>query len=428
MEYNEAVRRINSLLTFGVKPGLERIRELCDRLGSPDRKLKFVHAAGTNGKGSTCTFIAETLSEAGYKTGRFISPYILEFRERFTIDGKMIPKQTLADITEKILPYAEDMRSEGKIITEFEFIFAAALMWYAMEKCDVVVLETGLGGRFDATNIIDTPLCSVITSISLDHTNILGDTLEKIAYEKCGIIKKDGVCVAYSDQYDGVIDVIKKTSAEKNNRLIIADSRKAEIIESNIFGTRFRYNSLDLKIKLSGEHMVKNAVTALETLFVLREKGFDITDNIIKQSFSAVTFPARMEVLKKNPLVIIDGAHNPDGAKALSIALKKYFDGKKMIGIVGMLKDKDVKNALSCLVPLFDRIYTTEPDNPRKMTSKELAETILPYCKNITACESMDEAYKKAKNDLEENADALVIFGSLYLASDMRRIVLEDEK
>lgn len=427
MEYNEAVKKINSFLAFGVKPGLERIRELVDRLGSPDKGMKFVHVAGTNGKGSTCAMISETLTNAGYKTGRFISPYVLEFRERFMIDGKMIPKQTLADLTEEILPYTEDMRKEGKIITEFEFIFALSLLWYKREGCDIVVLETGLGGRFDATNIIDTPLCSVITSISLDHTAILGDTYEKIAFEKCGIIKPDSICVAYGKQDENAMKVIAETAVKRNNRLIIADGDNAEIINADISGTVFRYKETEIMIRLPGQHMVRNAVTALETIFALRDRKIDISHEIIKESFCRVTFPARMEVLSKKPLIIVDGAHNPDGAKALSEALKMYIPEKRKTGVVGMLADKDVKTSLSCLVPLFDKIYTVEPDNPRKMTSEELAKTISPYCNDITPCVDLRTAYKNARSQIGEN-DALIIFGSLYLASDMRRIAMEEEK
>lgn len=425
LTYNEAVEKINSLLTFGVKPGLERIRELVDRLGSPDKNLKFVHIAGTNGKGSTCAFTSAALSRAGYKTGRFISPYVLEFRERFMIDGEMIPEQTLADIVGEIFPVIEDMRREGKIITEFEFVFAVAVLWYAREKCDIVVLETGLGGRFDATNIIDTPLCSVITSISLDHTKILGDTFEKIAFEKCGIIKPDGICVAYAKQDSSAMKVIEKTAREKNNRLIIADGDNAEIINADISGTDFRYNGQKLHIRLLGDHMVRNAATALETLYALRNQGLEISDKAIKESFAEVSFPARMEVLSVSPLIILDGAHNPDGAKALSEALKKYLPNKRKTGIVGMLADKDVRTSLSYLIPQFDRIITVEPDNPRKMTAEELGDTIKPYCNDIIPCHNLNKAFQTALTDIDEDS-ALVIFGSLYLASDMRKIVIKN--
>ncbi len=424
MQYQEAVNKINSLLVFGVKPGLERIRELMERLGSPEKKLKFIHIAGTNGKGSTCTWIASVLTKAGYRTGRFISPYVLEFRERFTIDGEMIPEQTLADIIEEIFPYVEQMRSEGKVITEFECIFAAAIVWYVREQCDIVVLETGLGGRFDATNIIDTPLAAVITSVSLDHTAILGDTYAKIASEKCGILKPHGTCIAYARQNPSAAEVIRQTAARQDNRLILADGDQAQIIHGDIFGTEFMYRNRRLHIRLSGDHMVRNAVTALETLLSLRDKGFSITDEALQEGFSQAQFPARMEVLSAKPLVVLDGAHNPDGAKALSDALQKYLGNKRKIGLVGMLADKDVQSALSCLAPLFDKLWATQPMNPRKMDAETLAGVLQPFCNNVIPQQHIQNACQSALAELDDNS-ALIIFGSLYLASQVRPVMLK---
>ncbi len=427
MTYQEAVKKINSLLVFGNQPGLERIGEFVQRIGSPDKKLKFVHVAGTNGKGSTCAMIAATLAESGYKTGLFISPYVLEFRERFMINGEMIPPQTLADITERLFPLIEEMKAEGKIITEFEFVLAIALTWYAEEGCDVVVLETGLGGRFDATNIIDTPLVSVITSISLDHTKILGDTYAKIAFEKCGIIKNGGITVSYADQNPEAMEVIRNTAAERNNKFYIAKTQNAEILSTDIIGTKFRFTyngeSIELFISLSGEHQVKNACTALYALYALRKNSFNIPDSAIKNGFAKVSFPARLEILNKEPLVLLDGAHNPGGAKALSDALKKYLGDIRKVGIVGMLADKDVETALSVLLPLFDEIITVAPNNARKMSPEKLAEIVKPYCRNVTPLHDLEEAYRTALSKTGEN-DALVIFGSLYLASDMRKIAI----
>ena len=394
MTYNEAVKKINSLLTFGIKPGLERISELLRRTGSPEKNLSFVHTAGTNGKGSTCALVSSVLSAAGYKTGLFISPYVLEFRERFMINGRMIPEK---------------------------------IHWYSMEKCDVVVLETGLGGRFDATNVISTPLVNIITSVSLDHTKILGDTYAQIAAEKCGILKPGGICVAYAKQQPEAMKVIKQKAAEKNNRLIIADADNADIVVSDISGTEFIYKDMKLRIRLIGDHQVRNAVTALEAVFALKDRGLKISDAAIAEGFAKTGFPARLELLSEKPLILLDGAHNPDGAAALSEAVGKYLDGKRKIGIVGMLADKDVGSALSCIAPLFDMIFTTEPSNPRKMSSSELRDVIMPYCSNVAGCSSNTEAYKKALSELDDRS-ALVIFGSLYLASDMRKIVLEDLK
>ena len=434
MTYDEAVKKINSLLVFGSKPGLERINELVERIGSPDKKLKFVHIAGTNGKGSVCAMLSSVLRQAGYKTGLFISPFVIEFRERFQINGEMIPKSKLADIIEKIFPAVMQMKDEGKIITEFELVFAAALEWFADEKCDVVVLETGLGGRFDATNIIDTPLASVIMSISLDHTAILGDTCEKIAFEKCGIIKPDGITVAYGDQPRGVIDVIKRSADEKNNRLIIASTNSVKKIRSSIDGTEFVFGSeifnsgknIDLKISLLGEHQLKNASAALHTIAALRTKGLEIPDTAVKNGLEKTFFPARMEVLCKAPVVILDGAHNPGGTYALYDALREILPDKKKIGIVGMLADKDVKGALSILIHEFDRIITVTPDNPRAMRSDELASVINSLGVPAEVCTEYDTAFGKALAYAEAVDGAVIVFGSLYLASDMRNVILEE--
>ena len=434
MTYNEAVKKINSLLVFGSRPGLERINELVERIGSPDKKLKFVHIAGTNGKGSVCAMLSSVLRQAGYKTGLFISPFVLEFRERFQINGEMIPENRLADIIEKIFPIVMQMKDEGKVITEFELVFAAALEWFADECCDVVVLETGLGGRFDATNIIGTPLASVIMSISLDHTAILGDTCEKIAFEKCGIIKPDGITIAYGEQPRGVIDVIKKAADEKNNRLIVASPDTARKTSSSIDGTEFVFSSaifnsgkdIKLKISLLGEHQLKNASAALHTIAALRTRGLDIPDKAVKDGLEKTFFPARMEVLRKEPVVMIDGAHNPGGTSALYNALRVIMPEKKKIGIVGMLADKDVKGALSILVHEFDRIITVTPNNPRAMMSDELASIINFLGVPAEVCTGYDTAFDKALAYADAVDGAVIVFGSLYLASDMRAVILDE--
>ena len=421
MTYKEAVEKIDSLLVFGSKPGLERVGELIKRVGSPDKKLRFVHTAGTNGKGSTCVLIANTLKCAGYKTGLFISPYVLEFRERFQINGEMIPEEKLCEIVEKLFPIVEDMKAEGKIITEFEFVFAIAMYWYAEERCDVVVLETGLGGRFDATNIIDTPLVSVITSISLDHTAILGDTYEKIAFEKCGIIKPDGITVAYGDQKDGVLEVIKKTADERNNKLYIAD-KEVEVKRSGLDGSEFVIDGILLKIRFIGKHQVKNALTAYRAVKALKERGLEISESAVKEGFATAFFPARLEILKKEPIVMLDGSHNPDGVKALACALQENMADMRKIGIVGMLADKDVKTALGGIVELFDEVITVAPNNPRKMSAEELADIIIGFGVKASAENDYEKAYQTALSKAGKDK-AVIVFGSLYLSGDMRKII-----
>ena len=435
MTYNEAVEKINSLLVFGSKPGLERVSELVQRIGSPDKKLKFVHVAGTNGKGSVCAGVSSVLTEAGYKTGLFISPFVIEFRERFQINGEMIPYQTLADIVTEIFPVVEKMKSEGKIITEFEMVLAVALKWYEMEHCDVVVLETGLGGRFDATNIIDTPLASVIMSISLDHTAILGDTCEKIAFEKCGIIKQGGVTVLYGDQPEGVFEVVKKAAAERENRLVIAAPCFVSKTDSGLWGSGFVFDNgkgraLKLTTPLIGDHQLKNAAAALCTIDVLRERGFEISDEAVEKGFAKISFPARLELLSENPTVLLDGAHNPGGAGALSAAINEHLSGRKKVAIVGMLADKDVHTALSMLVPLFDHVVAVQPDNPRAMTAEALSEIVKEYGISCEVCHDYGRAFGlaiKRSSELSDDKEqaAVVVFGSLYLASDMRRVILD---
>lgn len=424
MTYEQAVETINSLLVFGSQPGLERIRELVDRIGAPDKQLRFVHIAGTNGKGSTAGLIAASLTKAGYKTGLFISPFVLEFRERFMINGEMIPPQTLADIVEELFPMVQTMKDEGKIITEFEFVLAVALVWYAREHCDIVVLETGLGGRFDATNIIDPPLVSVITSISLDHTKILGDTFGKIAFEKCGIIKEGGITVTYGDQPAEAMEVIQTTASERKNCLMVADASEAAVLSSDITGTEFLYqpDGLKLRIRLPGEHQVRNAVTAYCALKALRKREWMIPDDAILAGFAGFSFPARMEVLSRKPLIILDGAHNPGGTQALADSICRYLGGKRKIGIAGMLADKDTETAMSFPAPLFDEMVTVSPDNPRKMEPEALAAIAGRYCPNVTPCHDLEKAFQLALSRTGED-DALVVFGSLYLASDMRRII-----
>lgn len=425
MTYEQAVEKIDSLLVFGSKPGLERIAELVRRLGSPDKQLRFVHIAGTNGKGSTCALTAAALTAAGYKTGLFISPYVLEFRERFMIDGEMIPKQILADITEEVWTVSEQMKSEGLIITEFEFVFAVALVWYAREKCDIVVLETGLGGRFDATNIIEKPLVTAITSISLDHTRVLGDTVEKIALEKCGIIKKDGITVAYGCQPDGVSEVIRQSARAADNQLIIANAADASVISSDINGSVFEIpnDGITISIRLIGEHQVKNAMTAYCIIRALCSRGVEISNDAICKGFASVSFPARLELLSRKPLILLDGAHNPGGAEALAAAIRRYLPEKKLVAVAGMLADKDVGTAIGMLAPLFESIAAVSPDNPRKMLPAELAEIIRPYCPDVVPFDDLSIAFDHALSVVPEDG-AIVVFGSLYLASDMRKIII----
>jgi len=424
MNYEDALAKISSLLRFGMKPGLERIEKLLELLGNPQDGLKFVHVAGTNGKGSTCALIASVLRKSKYKTGLFISPYVTDFCERMQINGEMIPHSDLTALVEKTFPLVEQLAQNGEVITEFEFITAIALQWFAQNECDIVVLEVGLGGRLDATNVIKTPLVSVITSISLDHTSILGDTVEQIAFEKCGIIKENGITVCYPDQPPQALKVIRETAAARHNRFILADLHSVTQLSANITGTGLEYRGLLINLPFIGEHQVKNAVTALAALEVLKEEDFNIADHSFEAGFSSASFPARLEVLSLSPLVLLDGAHNPDGTAALAAAVKKYLTGGKSVAVMGMLADKDVTAATKNLTGLFSRVITLAPSNPRAMSAQELAEHWQNLGTDSFAADNVAEALQNAF-EFAGTDGAVVICGSLYLAGEVRPRAIE---
>ncbi|WP_444657961.1 bifunctional folylpolyglutamate synthase/dihydrofolate synthase [Caproiciproducens sp. R2] len=421
--YEEALQKIESLLRFGSRPGLERVEKLLALLGNPQDRLKFVHVAGTNGKGSTCALIASVLKKSQYKTGLFISPFVTDFCERMQINGERIGREELSALVEKIFPLVERMAENGEIITEFELITALAMEWFAESQCDIVVLEVGLGGRLDATNVISTPLVSVITSISFDHTAILGDTLAKIAYEKCGIIKENGVTVCSPGQNPEALAVIRSTAEERKNRFVPADTDSVEVLSMNLSGTGLEYRGLLVSLPFLGEHQVKNAVTALAVIEELKKQGYHIADHSIEAGFSSASFPARMEVLSADPLIVLDGAHNPGGTAVLAKAAGKYFGDRKIIAIVGMLADKDVAGAVRNFTGLFSKVFTLAPPGPRALDAQSLAEQFRKIGADAEPAQTADAALAKAFSLLDGNS-ALLICGSLYLAGDIRPRVL----
>lgn len=423
MNYNEALSKINSLLLFGSRPGLDRIMKLLSAMGNPQDKLKYVHIAGTNGKGSTSKMISATLTASGYKTGLFISPYIIEFRERMQIDGNMISESELVSCVEETYPLIEELKSQGIIITEFEYITAIAFKWYAESGCDIVVLETGLGGTLDSTNVVKDTLVSVITSISYDHTAILGNTLEEIASQKGGIIKANSNTV-YHRQGSASDTVIADMAEKMHNRLFYADDLLLTVTEQNIHHTKFIYNDTEITIHLIGNHQIKNAKLALNALEALRSYcGFSISNKNIVEGFAKAKMPARLELLCKEPVVLIDGAHNPNGMEALAVAIKQYLANKKIVCIMGMLKDKDSNSSLEYLDGLIDAVITLEPDNPRKQTKEDLAEKAVKFFDIVYPMDSFTGAVEKALDMAGDNGVVLVC-GSLYLASQLRPLIL----
>lgn len=421
MNCQQAIEYIHSLLKFGIKPGLERIAALCEALGNPQDKLGFIHVAGTNGKGSTSTMIANILIKSGYSVGLYTSPYVTDFRERIMFNGKMIEEDELTLCVEKVKAAADSLN--GIEITEFEFLTAVAFVYYEMKKCDFVVLEVGLGGRFDATNVIKTPLVSVIASISLDHTAILGDTVEKIAFEKCGIIKEGTAVVSYCLQSSEAFDVIKNTCNQKNCVLTVPDISKLKIGEEKLEGTCTEYDGISFLLPLAGRHMIYNACTAIEAVKALESRGVKIDSDAYKNGIEASSMPARMELLKKSPVIILDGGHNEGCANALAGFIKKHLSDKKIVMVSSMMADKDYASYMKIVAPFADKFIASHADVPRALSSEELAEHAKKYCSDVISVSDPLDAVKLAK-DLTKDSDAMIVCGSFYLAGEVRNAML----
>lgn len=424
MNFEEAEQKINSLLKFGVKPGLERIKIFLNEIGNPQDKLKFIHIAGTNGKGSTCTMIASVLKESGYKTGLFLSPYVVDFRERFQINCEMIGEVEFQGIVENLFESVESLSRKGVIITEFEFITALAFEWFYKKKCDIVVLETGLGGRYDATNVINKPEVSVITSVSMDHKKILGDTVEKIAVEKCGIIKENGITVVNPEEHKpSVLKIISNTSKILCNKLVLVDSDILKVVNKTNFKTIVRYKNIDIKLPFIGEYQVENAKTALCVLEVLSEK-FNINEASLKNGIELSYIPARMEILNDKPLVILDGAHNLAAVNKLCKFINDNLKGKRVICIIGMMADKDACNMLKLISNYCDELVAVTVNNDRSMAAEEIYKIACNFSKNVKVYgKNLELAVKDYI--ISTSDDVVIICGSLYLASEIRPLLIK---
>lgn len=412
MNFNESVEYIHSLLTFGIQPGLERISKLLDLLGNPQEKIKTVHIAGTNGKGSTSTMLSNMLIAEGHKTGLFTSPYVIDFCERIQIDGKNINKNILAESVTKVRQKIEELNKQNIIITEFEAITAAAFLCFYEQGCDWAVIEVGLGGRFDATNVLTKPEAVVITSISLDHTKILGDTIDKIAFEKCGIIKNGTRVVTSLNQTTDAFNVIRKICEDKGARLVFTNPKSVQISADTIFGTEFDYKNNHYKTRLTGNHQIENTVNAIECAKVL-----GISENAIAKGIKNTKMLARMEIIGENPLIIRDGGHNEGCANALHGFLTKY-NVKKINMLIGLMADKDVESYVSKIAPLCKSIVTVTPSNPRALDSEKLKEIAEKYCKNTISINNPKDGYKYILSNTKKDETVLVC-GSFYMMSDI---------
>ena len=420
----EAVSYFHSLERFGVNPGLERIGALCELLGHPESALRCIHVAGTNGKGTVCTEIACVLRAAGFRAGLYVSPYVTDFCERIQINGEMIAGEALAFAAFRVRSAVEQLNEKGIYPTEFEAVTAAAFICFAEAQCDVVVLETGLGGRFDATNIISAPIVSVITSISMDHTKVLGDTLPQIAYEKSGIIKPYCYTVTGDTQPAEVLSVIRESASKNHSFLFEASVAELfEVLSGDITGTFIRYRNREIKIPFAGVHQIQNAALAVKACEVIGVNGLDITPQNVKTGIEAAKNPARTEVLCASPLILLDGSHNDDSTKALADVLQTYLPGKRIIAVMGMMEDKDVGKAVENLKEHFSHVIAVTPSNPRAMPAKEFSELLRLHGVSAEACDEPTGGVERAI-ELLTGYDALVVCGSLYLAADVRAFLI----
>lgn len=402
MNYGETLNYIHSLGKFSKPAGLERISLALKKLHNPQDNFRSIHIAGTNGKGSVSAMLAKIFETAGFKTGLFISPFVIDFRERIQINGEFIYEEDLIKYSQKVI-------NAGVEMTEFEFITAAAFSYFSDKKCDIVIAETGLGGRFDATNTLKNVAAVVITKIGLDHLGILGDTVEKIAAEKCGIIKDCPITVASANQRKEALAVIERSS----NRLVSPDLSRLTVLKCYDSGSRIIYKSKEYDISLCGEYQIENALTVIETV---ENSGYNIPYETVKKALANTFFPARAEIICKSPLVVLDGAHNPDGAGELAKILKKYAG--RVTAVIGVMKDKDYNAVLKTTLPFCrSAVAVTVENMPRTLDASELADTAEEYCPTVTA-DNYDEAIKNAAS-LAGN-DPVFVFGSLYLAGGIR--------
>ena len=431
MTTQQAIEALHALPRMGQgAPGLARMQNLCDHLGNPEKELQCIHIAGTNGKGSLAAMTSSILTAAGYKTGLTISPYVVDFRERFQINGEMIPPRTLANLTEKVLDAIDAIEAEGgEKPVEFEAVTALAFLWFAREKCDLVVLETGLGGRCDATNVVPHKLVAAITKIGYDHMEVLGDTLDKIAAEKAGIIKEGTVVVNYPDQPAEAMGPILTAAAEAHTSIITPDKDDLTLLRGKRLENRIDYGGYRAALGLPGTHQANHAAMAVEIALALwREFGYDISDDAILQGLADARMPARIEVLRRHPLLLLDGCHNPDGAKMLAATLTRADFEENLVGVLGVLADKDYKDMLSDLAPCFAKIYTVTPNCPRALSAEELQKEAR-FHTDAEAADSVADAIRKAVDYADENNLAgVVVCGSLYLAAEARPLLLKSRK
>lgn len=410
-----------------VRMGLERTVELLDRMGRPQDKLKFVHVAGTNGKGSTCAYIASVLQEAGYRTGLFTSPYIIQFEERIRVDGANISSEDLLDVTLFVRRHAEAMAEEiGEHPTEFELMTAVAFEHFARSGCDIVVCEVGLGGRLDSTNIIEAPEACVIVRIGLDHTDLLGDTPEAIAHEKAGIVKAGTTVVSYPQDDESVMGVIRSTADEHGCPLLVPDFSQLEILPVEGAVRPFTYRGTSYTTRLLGSYQPFNAALAIEAIQALVGRGWNISEEDIVRGVAETSWPGRFEVVTAGPpAVIVDGGHNPQGAKVLAESLSDVFPDERIVFLMSVLADKDYRSMIRAVAPLGSAwVCVTSPNAPRALSGDDLARAVRDEVASdevaVEVAPGFSDAMKRARQ-LAGPAGVVCAFGSLYSIAEIRK-------
>ena len=424
MKEREVMEYMEKISGLGIVPGLDSIRELCRRLGEPQKDLQFVHIAGTNGKGSASAYISSVLKCGGYRVGRFVSPVIFEYRERIQVNDHMITRESLCWNMERIIKVCEKMVADGlPHPTAFEMETALGLLYFQEKKCDIAVLEAGMGGTFDSTNVIENTNVAVIASISMDHMKFLGGTLEEIAAQKAGIFKK-GCAVVTVKQKPEVMEVIEGRARALDCPLTAADGGAAKHVRYGLEKQYFDYKELkSLEIALAGQYQIENAVLALEALNILGNRGFPVEVQKLRKGFAEVKWPGRFTVVGRKPYFIVDGAHNEDAARRLAQSLEFYFTNRRIIYIMGVFRDKEYEKMIRLTHGLADQIITiAAPENPRALPAYELAREIALVHPKVTAADSLEEAVEMSYL-LAKPEDVIVAFGSLAFLGRLMKIV-----
>ncbi len=432
MNFTEAEAYIGEITrTKKISLGLSTMEELLKRLGNPQDGLSFIHIAGTNGKGSTLAFAASVCQAAGFRVGRYHSPSVFSYCEKIQVNGASIREEEAARLISRVRQVSEEMEAEGlSHPTAFETETAVSFLYFAEQRCDMVALETGMGGEGDATNVVKTTVCSVIASVSMDHMQFLGDTQEEIARVKGGIIK-EGRPAVLCGQGEAVMGVIREICRERRSPLTVSEPEKAEILETGLWGSRFDYKGFrDVKIPLAGKYQIINACTALEVVEILRNLGYDIGENAVYEGMASVRWPGRFEKLLDQPVFLIDGAHNPEAAERLKDSLNLYFSNRRMIYIMGILADKDYRKIVRITAPLAEQIYTVTPDSPRALPGEALSSWIEEQAKEIgflgrvQAEDSIRKAVRGALSQAGEDG-VIVAFGSLSYLGELSMALKE---